>query len=284
MGNRLEGKVAIVTGGTRGIGKGIATAFVAEGAKVVFTGRDLTAGAALEEELGKNARFVPVDVAKEIEVAKMVKVTTDYYGGLNCLVSNAGGGLSAGAVTDMNTDKFWENFHVNVGGVVYGMKHAATEMAKRGGGSIINISSIAASRVEFGNFAYCGAKAAVSQLSKFAAMNLAPHDIRVNVISPGPVVTAIFGRSSVGAEAAENRMENIATVFEDLTPLHMAGRPDDIAHAAVYLAGDDSKYVTGQELVIDGGITNSRPAEEVAALWGRIAHAAASPASSSKPA
>ena len=107
MGNRLEGKVAIVTGGTRGIGKGIATAFVTEGAKVVFTGRDLTAGAALEDELGKNARFMPVNVAKEIEVAKMVKATSDYFGGLNCLVSNAGGGLHAGAVTDMNTDKFW---------------------------------------------------------------------------------------------------------------------------------------------------------------------------------
>ena len=220
---------------------------------------------------------MPVNVAKEIEVAKMVKATCDYFGGLNCLVSNAGGGLHAGAVTDMNTDKFWENSHVHVGGVAYGMKHAATEMAKRGGGSIINISSIAASRVEFGNFAYCGAKAAVSRLSKICRHLIWRRMTSVNVISPGPVVTAIFGHSSVGAEAAENRMENIATVFKDLSPLHMAGRPDDIAHAAVYLAGDNSKYVAGQELLIDGGITNSRPAEEVQAMWGRIAHAAASP-------
>ena len=274
MGNRLEGKVAIVTGGTRGIGKGIATAFVNEGAKVLFTGRDHTVGAALEAELGKNTRFVPVDVAKESEVAAMVQATVDHFGGVDCLVSNAGGGISAGAVTDMITEKFWECFDVNVGSVAYGMKHAAPEMAKRGGGSIINISSIAATRAEFGNYAYCGAKAAVSQLSRFAAMNLAPQKIRVNVISPGPVVTAIFGRSAGGAEAAESKMENIAAVFEDLTPLRLAGRPDDIAQGAVYFASDDSKYVTGQNLVIDGGITNSRPVEEFQAMWGRIRQAA----------
>src|SRR6185436_12183413 len=103
--------------------------------------------------LGKSTRFLPVDVAKENEIAAMVKATIDHFGGLDCLVSNAGGGLSAGAVTDTNTEKLWENFHVHVGSVVYGMKHAAPEMAKRGGGSIINISSIAASRVEFGNYA-----------------------------------------------------------------------------------------------------------------------------------
>src|SRR5436190_12293479 len=98
MGSRLEGKVAIVTGGTRGIGKGIATAFINEGAKVLFTGRDRTAGAALEAELGKNTRFLPVDVANENEIAAMVKATIDHFGGLDCLVSNAGGGMNAGAV------------------------------------------------------------------------------------------------------------------------------------------------------------------------------------------
>lgn len=274
MGKRLEAKVAIVTGGTRGIGRGITTAFVKEGAKVLFTGRDRTLGEALEAELGKSARFMPVDVAKESEIAAMVKATADHFGGLDCLVSNAGGGIPTGAVTDMITDKFWESFHVHVGSVAYGMKHAAPEMAKRGGGSIINISSIAATRVEYGTYAYCGAKAAVSQLSRFAAMNLAPQKIRVNIISPGPVVTAIFGRSSGGAEAAESKMENIAEVFEDLTPLHLAGRPVDIAHGAVYFASDDSRYITGQELVIDGGITNSRPVEEAQVVWGRIRDAA----------
>ena len=110
----------------------------------------------------------------------------------------------------------------------------------------------------------------MSQLSKFAAMNLAPQKIRVNIITPGPIVTAIFGRSAAGAEAAESKMENIAAVFKDITPLHLAGRPDDIAHGAVYFASDDSKYITGQELMIDGGITNSRPVEEAQAVWGRI--------------
>jgi len=159
----------------------------------------------------------------------------------------------------MITEKFWESFHVNVASVPYGMKHVAPEMAKRS--STINISSIAASS-EFGNFAYCGAKAAVSHVPKFAAMNLAPQKIWVNIISPRPVVTALFGRASGGAESAESKMENIAAVFEDLTPLHLTGRPGDIAHGAVYFASDDSKYVTGQNLVIDGGITNSRRAKE----------------------
>jgi len=274
MGSKLEGKVAIVTGATRGIGQGIARAFVTEGAKVLFTGRDLGLGKALEAELGKNTRFMAVDVAKESEIAAMVTATVEHFGGLDCLVSNAGGGIPAGAILDMNTEKFWESFHVHVGSVAYGMKHAAPALEKRGGGSIINISSIAASNVEAGGFAYCGAKAAVSQQSKWAAMHLAPKKIRVNIISPGPIVTAIFGRGNVSVEEAEKKKGNIVSVFKEITPLHMAGEPDDIAQGAVYLASDGAKYVTGQNLIIDGGFSNSRPAEAVAELWGRIRQAA----------
>lgn len=275
MGNRLEGKVAIVTGATRGIGQGIARAFVDEGARVLFTGRDRDLGKALEAELGKNTRFMAVDVAKEDEIAAMVAATVEHFGGLDCLVSNAGGAIAAGGLVDMISDKFWESFHVHVGSVAYGMKHAAPEIAKRGGGSIINISSIAGSGAGFSGFAYSGAKAATTHLSKWAAMNLAPQKVRVNTISPGPVLTAIFGRASGGApEAAEARLAKVAEVFEEITPLHLAGKPEDIAHGAIYLASDESRYVTGHDLVIDGGILNSRPVEEVTAMMAKIRAAA----------
>lgn len=275
MGNRLDGKVAIVTGATRGIGQGIARAFVGEGARVLFTGRDQALGTALEAELGKNTRFMPVDVAKEDEIAAMVAAAVERFGGLDCLVSNAGGAIVAGGLVDMISDKFWESFHVHVGSVAYGMKHAAPEIAKRGGGSIINISSIAGSGAGFSGFAYSGAKAATTHLSKWAAMNLAPQKIRVNTISPGPVLTSIFGRAGGSSpEAAEARLAKVAAVFEEITPLHLAGKPEDIAHGAIYLASDESKYVTGHDLVIDGGILNSRPVEEVTAMMAKIRTAA----------
>ena len=275
MGNRLDGKVAIVTGATRGIGQGIARAFVGEGARVLFTGRDHGLGAAQEAELGKSTRFMPVDVAKEDEIAAMVAAAVEHFGGLDCLVSNAGGAIVAGGLVDMISDKFWESFHVHVGSVAYGMKHAAPEIAKRGGGSIINISSIAGNGAGFSGFAYSGAKAASTQLSKWAAMNLAPQKIRVNTISPGPILTSIFGRAGGSApEAAEAKLAKVAAVFEEITPLHLAGKPEDVANGAIYLASDESKYVTGHDLVIDGGILNSRPVEEVTAMMAKIRTAA----------
>lgn len=264
-------------GPTRSLCASVATAFVGEGAKVLFTGRDQERGKSLEAEFGKNTRFLPVNVADESEIAALVSVAVDHFGGLDCLVSNAGEGSASGTVTDLVTDKFWQNFHVLVGSIVYGMKYAAPEIARRGGGSIVNISSIAASGVGFGGYAYSGAKAAMLQLSKWAAMNLAPQKVRVNTISPGPVLTAIFGRSAAvegSAAKAETRLAQLATVFEEITPLHLAGKPEDIAHAAVYLASEESRYVTGQDLVVDGGVLNSRPAEDINALWNRIRAAA----------
>jgi NAD(P)-dependent dehydrogenase (short-subunit alcohol dehydrogenase family) len=273
MGNRLQGKVAIVTGATRGIGMAVATTFVGEGAKVLFTGRDKARGKTLEAELGKDTRFLAVNVAEESEIAAMVAAAVGQFGGLDCLISNAGSGFPAGAVTDLVADKFWQTFHVYVGSIAYGMKHAAPEIAKRGGGSIVNVSSIAASGAGYGGYAYSGAKAAMLQLSKWAAMNLAPAKVRVNTISPGPVLTAIFGRGAgIDADVAmeDTRMAKLAGVFEQITPLHLAGKPEDIAHAAVYLASDESCYVTGQDLVVDGGLLNSRPAEEINGMWERI--------------
>jgi NAD(P)-dependent dehydrogenase (short-subunit alcohol dehydrogenase family) len=277
MSGRLGGKVAIVTGATRGIGHSIATAFVREGAKVLFTGRDLARGREVEHELGGNGLFLAVDVAQESEMKAMVAKAVDRFGGLNCLVNNAGEGYQAGAVADLDSDKFWKTFHVLVGSVAYGMKHAAPEIAKCGGGSIVNISSIAASTAGASGYAYSAAKAAMLQMSKWAAMDLAPRKIRVNAISPGPILTAIFGRAALSsAAAAEQRLGRLAKVFEEMTPLHLAGEPRDIAEACVYFAADESRYVTGQDLTIDGGVTNGWSLEEMTETWMRIREAAAS--------
>jgi NAD(P)-dependent dehydrogenase (short-subunit alcohol dehydrogenase family) len=277
MAGRLAGKVAIVTGATRGIGQGIAAAFVREGANVLFTGRDVPRGHEVERELGPNSRFLVVDVSQEGEMKKMVANTVELFGAVDCLVNNAGEGFQGGAVADLDSEKFWKTFHVLVGSVAYGMKHAAPEIAKRGGGSIINISSIAASNAGVSGYSYSAAKAAMLQMSKWAAMDLAPRNIRVNAISPGPILTAIFGRGQLSsASAAEQRLGRVAKVFEELTPLHLAGEPTDIAEACVYFASAESRYVTGQDLTIDGGLTNGRSSEEMTEIWTRIRAAAAS--------
>lgn len=277
MGRRLGGKAAIVTGGTRGIGQSIVAAFVREGAKVLFTGRDVARGREVELELGGNGHFLAVDVAQESEMKAMVAMAVDRFGGVNCLVNNAGEGYQGGAVADLDSDKFWKTFHVLVGSVAYGMKYAAPEIAKCGGGSIVNISSIAASTAGASGYSYSAAKAAMLQMSKWAAMDLAPRKIRVNAISPGPILTAIFGRTQLSsAAAAEQRLGRVAKVFEELTPLHLAGEPSDIAEACVYFAADESRYVTGQNLTIDGGITNGWSQEEMTENWTRIRDAAGS--------
>ena len=276
MTGRLSGKVAIVTGATRGIGQGIAAAFVREGAKVLFTGRDVARGREVESELGAATRFLAVDVTQESEMKTMVARTVELFGAVDCLVNNAGEGFQSGAVADLDSEKFWKTFHVLVGSVAYGMKHAAPEIAKRGGGTIVNISSIAASNAGVSGYSYSAAKAAMLQMSKWAAMDLAPRKIRVNAISPGPILTAIFGRGQLSsASAAEQRLGRVAKVFEELTPLHLAGEPTDIAEACVYFASDESRYVTGQDLTIDGGLTNGRSSEEMTEIWTRIRDAAA---------
>jgi NAD(P)-dependent dehydrogenase (short-subunit alcohol dehydrogenase family) len=266
---RLDGKVAIVTGATSGIGEGIARQFVTDGASILFTGRNVDKGQQLAAELGPNSRFLVTHVEVESEIEQMIATTVDTFGQLDCLVSNAGGGQTPGAVMEIEADGLNYTFQVFVGSVVYGMKHAAPHM-KESGGSIINISSVAANHAGFGGYAYSGAKAAVTQMSKWAAMHLAPFKIRVNTISPGPVVTSIFTRTASGDQTATmdpQRTANLERIFEEITPLHIAGVPSDIAHAAVYFAADESRYVTGQDLEVDGGLGNSRPAEEVADLW-----------------
>jgi NAD(P)-dependent dehydrogenase (short-subunit alcohol dehydrogenase family) len=251
----LDGKVAIVTGGTSGIGEGIAEAFVSEGAKVVIVGRREEEGRVLEKRLG--VRFIRADVADEADIKVMVDRTLERFGHLDCLVNNAGIPSPMVSITEIDTATIDQILAVNVRGVILGTKHAALATLKTGSGSIINIGSVVGHRGGLSAHIYTASKGAVSAFTRSAAAELGEKGIRVNTISPGAIVTGIFGKNA-GLEGS--KADQVASVvkagFATIQPIPRAGLPDDIAQAAIFLASDGSGFVNGQDLVIDGGQTS----------------------------
>ena len=250
----LDSKVAIVTGGTSGIGEAIAEAFVAQGGKVVVAARRETEGKALEQRLG--VRFMRTDVANEADVKAMVAETLAAFGRLDCLVNNAGMPLPMIGVAEIDAATIDQALAVNVRGVIFGIKHAAPELVKQGAGSIINIGSMAGHRGGISGHVYSASKGAVSALTRSVAAELGEKGVRVNCISPGAIVTGIFAKN-VGVEGT--KADRIAGVVKDMfttiQPVPRAGLPDDIAQAAVFLASDASSFVNGQDILIDCGHT-----------------------------
>ena len=219
----LDGKIAIVTGGTSGIGEGIAKAFVSEGAKVVIAGRREEEGRALEKRLG--VRFVRADVANEADVKAMVDRTLEWFGRLDCLVNNAGIPSPMVSITEIDTATIDQILAVNVRGVILGTKHAALAMLKTGSGSIINIGSVAGHRGGLSAHVYTASKGAVSAFSRSAAAELGEKGIRVNTISPGAIVTGIFGKNA-GLEGS--KADQVAGVVKEMLrndPADPAGGP-----------------------------------------------------------
>lgn len=266
----LNDKVAVVTGATSGIGASIAEHFVAEGARVVIAARRQGPGETLVARLGPTASFVRTDVTIETDVAALIESTVGRWGRLDCLVNNAGTGGIGATVATVDLDAFQQAMTVHVGGVLAGMKHAATVMTAQGAGSIINVASIAGGQAGWTSIDYAAAKAAVIQLTRCAAIELADHGVRVNSISPGPTLTGIFAKSAgIDPGRADERAGELEGVFlarlEQWQPLRRVGVPGDIAPAAVWLASDGAAFVTGQDLVVDGGITAGRPASVAAA-------------------
>jgi NAD(P)-dependent dehydrogenase (short-subunit alcohol dehydrogenase family) len=250
----LDGKIAIVTGGTSGIGEGIAKAFVSQGAKVVIVGRREEEGRALEKQIG--VRFVRADVANEADVKAMVDRTLEWFGRLDCLVNNAGIPSPMISITEIDVPTIDQVLAVNVRGVILGVKHAARVMLPQGSGSIINIGSVAGHRGGLSAHVYSASKGAVSALTRSAAAELGEKGIRVNTISPGAIVTGIFGKNAGLAGAEADKVSGLAKeMFAAIQPIPRAGLPDDIAQAAVFLASDASGFVNGQDIVIDGGQT-----------------------------
>jgi NAD(P)-dependent dehydrogenase (short-subunit alcohol dehydrogenase family) len=251
---RLEGKVAVITGGASGMGRATVERFLTEGASVVVG--DLNAGngeallaelAARDPALADRTRFTVTDVALEDDVAAMIDLAMSSFGRLDVVFNNAGLGGAIGPITELEVDDWDYTFHVLVRGVFLGTKHAARTMIAQGeGGSIINTASIAGLGGGAGPQAYSAAKAAVINLSETTAVELAPHAIRVNAICPGLIFTPLMHMGD--EEDAERAMRSVQ-------PLPRRGEGSDIAAAALYLASDDAAFVSGQALIVDGALT-----------------------------
>jgi len=277
----LDGKVAIVTGGTSGIGEKIVEFFVAEGAKVVVAARRQDEGRALEKRLG--VRFVRTDVAIEADVKAMVDDAVGSFGRVDCLINNAGIPSPMISITEIDVATIDQVLAVNVRGVLLGIKHVAPVMLSQGSGSIVNISSMVGLRGGASGHIYTASKGAVHALTRSAAAELGEKGIRVNSISPGAIVTGIFGKvAGVEGSKADQVTGVVKELFAAIQPIPRAGVTDDIAHAAVFLAGDGSGFVNGQDIVVDGGVTSvtmrgwSASLAGRAELYKRIKEAAAS--------
>jgi NAD(P)-dependent dehydrogenase (short-subunit alcohol dehydrogenase family) len=245
---RLSGKVAIITGGAHGMGESEAMIFAREGASVVVADVDQAAGQQVAAKItanGGKARFARLDVTDEAQWQEAIRSTTGAYGRLDILVNNAG--VSGSSDPDTTSTASWDNImSVNAKGVFLGMKHAVPAMRQAGGGAIVNISSISGfvgqDRL---HMAYNASKGAVRIMTKSAAVQYARDGIRVNSVHPGfmpPMRT-----SKVSADPAWRQP------FLDAVPLRREGRVEEVAHAVLFLASDEASYITGTELVVDGG-------------------------------
>ena len=256
MAGRLDGKVAVITGGVSGIGLATVELFVAEGCHVVAADIQDEKGRMLEQRFQDRLRYVRCDVTVEGDIAGALGLAANAFGGLDILFNNAGISDGMRAIPELDADTWSWIFDVLVRGPALGMKHATPLMLERGGGSIINTASIAGMQAGWGPIAYSSAKAAVIHMSRCAAAQLSPQRIRVNAICPGLIGTSIFGASmglprEVADQMAARFVENAAKV----QPVPKPGALEDIARAALYLACDDAAFVTGTHIVVDGGIT-----------------------------
>jgi len=259
MTNRLENKVALITGGTSGIGAETARLFVDEGAKVIISGRSQEKGETLSNELGGNSKYILSDVTKEEDIENSIKETLEEFGKLDILFNNAGGPVGAGIekVTQKDIDY---GVHLLLASVILGTKFAIEPMRKNGGGCIINNSSIAGIRYRQGDPLYAALKAGVTHYTRMSGVELGPDNIRVNSISPGAIATPIFWGGSQRAntlsnEENEKKLEKLKGNLAKAVPLNRSGLALDIAEAALYLASDAGSFVSCQDIVVDGGRT-----------------------------
>jgi NAD(P)-dependent dehydrogenase (short-subunit alcohol dehydrogenase family) len=256
MHGRLQGKVALITGGCSGIGLGMAELFIAEGAKVVVADINGEAGAALEPRFAGDLAFAPCDVTREADIVAALARAMSAFGGLDILVNNAGGSGAQGGVKSITAEGWDATFALNVRSAALGIHHAYPLLKERGGGSIISTASVAGLQAGYGQFAYSRCKAAVIHLSRCAAADLAADNIRVNAICPGAIVTEAYVRGR--SDTAEGRAKMFGETVEravELQPIKKPGLAEDVARVAFFLASDESVWVTGTHIVVDGGLT-----------------------------
>jgi NAD(P)-dependent dehydrogenase (short-subunit alcohol dehydrogenase family) len=251
----LKGKIALVTGGGRGIGQAIAFAFAKVGAKVVVTSRkaqDLEATAAEIKAFGGEAFPLPAHLGKFEEIQKMVNTVMDKYKRIDILVNNAGASPSMGTVLDSD-ERLWDTImNLNLKGVYFVSQAVAKIMKKQGSGKIINIASVDGFNPEPGVSVYSVSKAGVRMITKAFASELTPFNIQVNTIAPGPISTKMM--NSHWFHLSPEEAKKAKAELEKLLPTGRIGLPDEIAGAALYFASNASSYTTGTEIVIDGGM------------------------------
>jgi NAD(P)-dependent dehydrogenase (short-subunit alcohol dehydrogenase family) len=256
----LDGKVAIVTGATSGIGRRTAELFVEEGARVVFTGRRRAEGEALAARLGRSGRFVEADATSEDDWKRVIGEATGAFGRLDVLFNNAGGPAPRGGIAGITVEGFDAAMALLVRSVMLGMKHAAPILTAQRSGSIINNGSVAAHLAGYSSsLVYGAAKAAVNHLTRCVAMELGEHNVRVNSISPGAIATGIIAKAlGMDPDKADAIAEQMKQGFATVQPIPRAGLTDDVAQCAVWLASDRSSFVNGIDIVVDGGLIGGR--------------------------
>ncbi|MEZ5231252.1 MAG: SDR family oxidoreductase [Acidimicrobiales bacterium] len=248
--------MAAITGGASGIGAGTVRRFVEEGAKVLIADLDADKGEALAAELGGATAFLRTDVSKEEDVAAMIAEATDRFGRLDVLFNNAGFGGALGPVSSTSVEDYDLTMDVLLKSVFLGMKHASPVMTAQGSGSIISTASVAGIRVGYAPHLYSVAKCAVIHLTKSVALELGEHGIRVNAICPGFIATPLAaGRP----DASESQIEQLRAAGASSQVLGRVGEPRDIANMALFLASDESEWITGREFVVDGGFEAGPP-------------------------
>jgi D-sorbitol dehydrogenase (acceptor) len=250
---RLEGKVALVTGGARGIGRAICEAYVAEGAKVAVADRLAHEAAETAQALGPNAMAVTMDVTDLDSIAAGVKAVEDAWGGIDVLVNNAGI-FNMASIDKVTLADYRRQYDVNVGGTIFAAQAVVPGMKKRGGGAIINFSSQAGRRGEPNITIYCSTKAAVISVTQSLALELAKDKIRVNAIAPGVIDTPMWDVVDAQFAAYEKKpLGQKKREVGEAVPLGRMGEPGDIAGPCVFLASDDARYITAQTINVDGG-------------------------------
>jgi NAD(P)-dependent dehydrogenase (short-subunit alcohol dehydrogenase family) len=257
---RLENKVAVITGAASGIGEATARLFAKEGAAVVLADVNDERGSKLTEAIrktGAKVEYLHADVANEADVKAMIDLAVSRHGRLDTLFNNAGFGGTAGPIGEIPAEEYDITMGVLLRGVFLGMKHAAPVMSAQKSGSIVSTASIAGLRAGYAPHIYSTAKAAVIQLTRSVAMELGEKGVRVNCICPGGIATPLLA----GAFAGDTPMEEsdalalVRDAIASFQPLQRAGLPEDIAAAALWLATDESSFVNGHALVVDGGLT-----------------------------